>query len=153
MGKKRLYVPVSRNHGTAHGTVTARVHHVGQIWNTGSGIAYSLSGAGVPQFVPLQSVTSSEVTMSAKVSFQWYYVRLGIEKKNRKTVSLYMRHENLSMLVDQIVQYVRDESRPGEKCSSRLEITDNRNCDVLYDLPCPIRVMNKVKKKFQYING
>lgn len=98
------------------------------------------------------------------IRFQWHYTRKGIEKAAKKMVTMHMFGQDLDYLVINVVKFISDYSRPGEPVNSRLVITklpelhdalkrDDDDCDVMYDIPCPIRVMNAVKKRFSYTNG
>jgi len=92
-----------------------------------------------------------------RVRFAWHYTRKGVERPGRKSVRMHMVGLHLKYLVDDIVKFIRHESWDCETNNARLVIysqdtvTDAEK--VLYDIPCPVRVMNKVKKRFSYVNG
>lgn len=140
--------------------------------NTMSVMSLSLQSgtAGVTQIVATNvsavpsapAVTNSTTWLPlghAKIRFQWYYTRRGVEKVGRKTVSVHFNGVDLSDMVNRIVQFIRDNERPGEAENARLEVhldTGGLSSPLrppLYDLRCSVRVMNKVKKRFSYING
>jgi hypothetical protein len=92
-----------------------------------------------------------------RVAFQWYYTRKGVEKESRKLMRLHMTDAGLMYLVEQIVQYIEEHSWDNERCNARLVIYYDNEYDAIRtvrnDIPCPVRVMQQVKKKFPYVNG
>ena len=104
---------------------------------------------------------SVEPEMPLRVSFMWYYVYNGVSHPARRMTSAATTRSYMERLVRDIVDYIVCDSRPGEKSSARLVITSRdggvltnlKDGEVLHDIACPIRVMNKIKKEFPAING
>jgi len=111
----------------------------------------------LPHTQPQPSATTILAPNELNVIIRWYYTRKGIEKKGRKTVRMYFHQQDLAFMVHNIADFIRDSEWPGERQNARLEIYEEDrfrlNGKMLYDLRCSVRIMNKVKKKFPYING
>lgn len=109
----------------------------------------------VPQQPP--SIATVLAPNELNVIMRWYYTRKGVEAQGRKTVRMYFHAQDLAFMVHNIADFIRESEWPGERQNARLEIHEEDryrlNGRLLYDLRCSVRVMNRVKKRFPYING
>lgn len=87
------------------------------------------------------------------VCLRWYYTYRFHERPGHKIVHMHTQEALLKNYVDTLREYILDTTRPGEKYSARLEIIRRANSELVYDIPCPIRVMRLAKKHFTWING
>ena len=101
---------------------------------------------------PANATRISALSMSPTLVFRWYYIRKGVEHGGRKVVKLSTDHSYISVISDQIAEYIELYSVPSKPCNVRLVIRNHFD-EVVYDKTMQVRVMNELKKKYTYLNG